>query len=75
MMDLIAFGQPAPSPCDEEGDDADRRFVFVVRWQHFFDGQPTWSDTRWVFERADWSVVFLEILDLGHHGMGLRYPG
>jgi len=63
MMDLIAFGQPAPLLCDEEENDADRRFVFAGRWQHFFDGRPTWSETRWVFDRKDWSVVFLEILD------------
>ena len=62
MIDIVASGRLASSPCEEE-DDAELRFVFVGRWQHFFDGRPTWSDTRWVFDRTEWSVVFLEVLD------------
>lgn len=50
-------------PFEVEESDVEGRFVFVGKWQHFFDGRPTWSDIRWVFDREDWSVVFLEILN------------
>lgn len=62
MIDLVDFGQSVLSPCEDE-DDVGYRFVFVCKWQHFFDGRPTWSDVRWVFDREDWSIVFLEVLD------------
>ncbi len=62
MIDITAFGRSTSSPYDDE-DEVERRFVFVAKWQHFFGGRPTWSETRWVFDRADWSVVFLEIMD------------
>ncbi|WP_019995087.1 hypothetical protein [Aureimonas ureilytica] len=53
----------AELPLEVEESDVEGRYVFVGKWQHFFDGRPTWSDIRWVFDREDWSVVFLEIQD------------
>lgn len=50
-------------PLKVEESDVEARYVFVGKWQHFFDGRPTWSEIRWVFDREDWSVVFLEIQD------------
>lgn len=50
-------------PLEVEESDVESRYVFVGKWQHFFGGRQTWSDIRWVFDREDWSVVFLEIQD------------
>lgn len=62
MTDILLFRQLASTPSQRDND-GELRFVFADKWQHFFEGEPTWSETRWVFERADWSIVFLEILD------------
>ncbi|SFF37838.1 hypothetical protein SAMN05216566_11015 [Aureimonas phyllosphaerae] len=50
-------------PLEVEESDVEGRYVSVGKWQHFFDDRPTWSEIRWVFDREDWSVAFLEILN------------
>ncbi|WP_416356646.1 hypothetical protein ACLNGM_22315 [Aureimonas phyllosphaerae] len=62
-MVVIPFNGSATLPLEVEESDVEGRFVFVAKWQHFFDGRPTWSEIRWVFDREDWSVTFLEIMN------------
>lgn len=62
MREFLPARRLGSCPCEED-DEGELRYTFVEKWQHLFETMPTWSYVRWVFDREDWSVVFLEILD------------
>jgi hypothetical protein len=62
MREFLPARRLGSCPCEED-DEGELRYTFVEKWQHFFEGTRTWSYVRWVFDREDWNVVFLEILD------------
>jgi hypothetical protein len=62
MREFLPARRLGSCPCEED-DEGELRYTFVEKWQHLFEDKPTWSYVRWVFDREDWSVVFLEILD------------
>ncbi|KQT42064.1 hypothetical protein ASG43_17465 [Aureimonas sp. Leaf454] len=62
MKDFISARRLGSCPCEED-EEGELRYTFVGKWQHFFETTKTFSVIRWVFDREEWCVAFLEILN------------